>query len=99
MAKPSVFWGLSVFVFLLVLGLVIYLVISEVAKNSQASQPPYPPRRHHRGKKFPPPPHHPSRYPYNRRHTIGGCLGTRYCCCPVTSVSKIDPVGSNCFSS
>jgi hypothetical protein len=27
---------------------------------------------------------------------IGGCAGTRYGCCPYSSIAKLNAIGSNC---
>ena len=47
-------------------------------------------------KNIPNTPSYPNR-PHHRKQSIGGCLGTRYGCCPGSSISKTDSTGSNCF--
>jgi len=51
-------------------------------------QPVLPPPPH----RLPPPPH-----PIYKPHPIGGCVGTRYGCCPNNINAKIDEIGSNCL--
>ena len=48
---------------------------------------------------LPPPPHRlpPPPHPIYKPHPVGGCVGTRYGCCPNNITAKIDEVGSNCL--